>query len=117
MSRGNNYSMKVLSNNRYIELSSNISLIKEWRCKVCGKPNKPDERVDTESILGDDESFCIGCWLKRIIEPSYGVYGQGEPVYPNPFKEPEPEKKVIKTGNRCIHGAYDDCKTCLRLDS
>lgn len=86
MSICNNFNVRVLSNNRYIELSPNISLIKEWACKVCGKPNKPDERIDTEDIFKDEQSFCIGCWLKRILDPSYGVYGQGEPVYPNPFK-------------------------------
>ena len=65
--------MKVLSNNRYIELSPNITLIKEWACKICGKPNKPDERIDTETIFGDEESFCIKCWLIKwkLIKPDY----------------------------------------------
>lgn len=59
--------MRVFVYNRYLDLSSNVSIIKKWDCKVCGKENGPQERVDTQKPFGlDEESFCIPCWLGRL---------------------------------------------------
>ena len=74
---------KTLSNNIYIDLTPNISMIKAWACKVCEKENPPDNRVDTISIFGDDESFCIKCWLikLKVVKPDYA-----NPFFPETFQ-------------------------------
>ena len=58
--------MRIFAYNHYLDLSSNISIIKKWPCKLCGKENSPIERVDTETVFGDEESFCFLCWLKKL---------------------------------------------------
>ena len=58
--------MKVFAYNHYIDLSPNITIIKSWPCKICGQENSPQERVDTETIFGDEHSYCIRCWLVKL---------------------------------------------------
>lgn len=59
--------MNVFFYGRTIDLSPNITIIKKWSCKTCGKKNPPTERIDTQAPLGgDEESFCIEHWLKRL---------------------------------------------------
>ena len=59
--------MRVFAQNRYIDVSPNLSFIKKWECRVCGKENSPQERVDTEKPFNlGEESFCLNCWLSKI---------------------------------------------------
>jgi len=58
--------MKVFAHNHYLDLSPNITIIKKWPCKICGHKNPPYERVDTENIWKEEESFCILHWLEKL---------------------------------------------------
>lgn len=56
---------KVLTNNHYLDLGCNISENIMY-CSICGSPNKKEERVDTENIWDEEESFCFNCWFNSI---------------------------------------------------
>lgn len=43
----------------------------ELSCACCGVNNHRYDRVDTEDIFGVEESFCILCWWKHIVEISH----------------------------------------------
>lgn len=58
--------MRIFAYNHYLDLSPNITIIKKWPCKICGQENSPLERVDTETVFRDEESFCIKCWLEKL---------------------------------------------------
>ena len=45
----------------------NSSFIK-LSCVCCGKLNRRLSRVDTEDVFGVEESYCIICWWKHILE-------------------------------------------------
>lgn len=59
--------MKIFSYNHYLDLSVNRTIIKKWPCKFCGKENSVEERVDTETVFGDEESFCISHWYQKLL--------------------------------------------------
>lgn len=58
--------MKIFAHNHYLDLSPNVTIIKKWPCKICGQENSPVERVDTQGIFNEEESYCILCWLKKL---------------------------------------------------
>ncbi len=59
--------MRIFAENHYLDLSPNITIIKKWPCKICGKENSPLKRVDTETMFGDEESFCISHWYQKLL--------------------------------------------------
>ena len=58
--------MKILSNNIYIELSYNNHSKPLAECIVCGKENISQKRIDVVSVFGDNESYCVSEWVKKI---------------------------------------------------
>jgi hypothetical protein len=59
--------VKILVHNFYVDLSSNQAT-PLLPCKVCGKENLKEKRVDTENPFGENESFCLGCWGSRMLD-------------------------------------------------
>ncbi len=49
---------------RYIDLSPNVGAVRD--CVSCGKWNVKSKRVDTESIWGTIESYCLKCWWVAV---------------------------------------------------
>ena len=57
--------MKVLSNNIYVETSYNHEAT-VLQCKVCGKLNIKIKRIDVVTVFGNNESYCVSEWVKKI---------------------------------------------------
>lgn len=57
--------MRVLYRTIFIDLAPNL-YVKKLRCKDCGEIKKTEERVDVVSIWGEEETYCLECWYKRI---------------------------------------------------
>jgi len=58
--------MKVFYRNIYIETSFNNTSVPLKKCILCRKVNISHRRIDVISVFGDEESFCIRCWINKV---------------------------------------------------
>jgi len=54
---------------RYIDLSPNFGTVRD--CESCGAYNIREKRVDTESVWGSVDSYCLACWYREIKRRAY----------------------------------------------